>query len=119
MIEASELRIGNFVEYPLIGGQQIRNGADIDSVYGDAGMAVPLTEEWLIKLGFTIDKDGCYLLQNLRKSFSISPSEDNCLVYGHDIGVTWHLIRNSIDYVHQLQNLYFALTGEELIMNIQ
>jgi hypothetical protein len=26
--------------------------------------------------------------------------------------------RIKIQYVHQLQNLYFALTGEELILNI-
>ncbi len=79
--------------------------------------AIPLTEEILLKCGFSESemffirmrgfsirfKDKVWL--GLTKSnngwLTCSPHYDTCLMY-----------------LHQLQNLYFALTNEELIINL-
>jgi len=65
---------------------------------------IPLTEEWLLKFGFEkidhIHKDN-YFKKNWLCCESLSFDWR-----GGYIG--------RIGYVHQLQNLYFALTGEEL-----
>lgn len=66
---------------------------------------IPLAEEWLVKMGFkkfvTSDKYHTYAL-------GVINVNDN-IVYVSELGFL-----NHIKYVHQLQNLYFDLTGEEL-----
>ena len=68
---------------------------------------IPLTEEWLLKFGFVQ-----YLLIWRYKGFTIASSLNN------GYGLTGYCIENIFPinclYVHQLQNLYFALTNEEL-----
>jgi hypothetical protein len=73
---------------------------------------IPLTEEWLLKFGFENDRNGYRLVD--KYSLSISCDKDNKLhpCYGDRI----LLNAVTLDYVHQLQNLYYALTGEELII---
>lgn len=116
-MKASELRIGNWVNTE--GNELIVDGR----VINDAWMGkfktiegIPLTEQWLVKFGFkrsdTIGKSSSFLF------IMIGGSE---LHINPDNGVVW-IERNTnvfnnpalIEYVHQLQNLYFALTGEEL-----
>lgn len=64
---------------------------------------IPLTEEWLVKFGF--EKHGeYYILMN-----PVLLLKDNEGSFGVSF---WQ--GNDMKYVHQLQNLYFALTGEEL-----
>ena len=69
---------------------------------------IPLTEEWLLKLGFQKREGQTYYHLKLDKTWV---SLDSILVkwYGNDVGGL-----TMIDYVHQLQNLFFALEGEEL-----
>ena len=64
---------------------------------------IPLTEEWLLKFGFVKDK-----LTNFdyyKDDFEIHLP--NYFKYKDSI-------LNKIKHVHQLQNLYHALTGKEL-----
>lgn len=63
---------------------------------------IPLTEEWLVKFGYT----GYGTLGEM--NFFISENGT--------YRVRWfgNIVHLSLKYVHQLQNLYFALTGEEL-----
>lgn len=64
---------------------------------------IPLTEEWLVKFGWEKSGEWFYMdyyEMNLNGIFN--PSDAH------------YTIHNDIKYVHQLQNLYFALTGEEL-----
>ena len=71
---------------------------------------IPITEEWLIKFGGI---DNVYTIEIGQLQFTwasriIATGERcswSCEQYPH------------IQYVHQLQNLYFALTNEELICN--
>lgn len=68
---------------------------------------IPLTEEWLVKLGSTKFPDGQSIVLNNRL---IGYRECSNVFYDKSTGV-------NIQYVHQLQNLVYALTGEELTCN--
>jgi hypothetical protein len=125
-MKANELRIGNYVNYESeikqISG--ITSNNDVfyvgDSAPEDLGEfeSIPLTEEWLIKFGFeSVGLGGNrFVLYNAIDGTSNFVIEtDGIILYpqiDYDI-VCW----SEFKYVHQLQNLYFALTGEELILN--
>jgi hypothetical protein len=70
---------------------------------------IPLTEDWLMKFGFTQHlscewvHQGCCIVFEFKSTVECSLNE---------IGQAIDL--DTIKYVHQLQNLYHALTGEEL-----
>lgn len=66
---------------------------------------IPLTEEWLLKFGFEKSSDGKFYKDS---RFTIYQRG----VYFGLIGgsLSW----NEFKYVHQLQNLYYVLTGEDL-----
>ena len=109
-MEVKELRIGNYLMYD---GYFIKSY----SVYGfiniikniDNYEPIPLTEEWLVKFGFLLD-----LHHHRRLTYSLN----RITTYMQD-GIFWCDILwdcLEIKYVHQLQNLYFALTNEELII---
>ena len=117
-MQASELRIGNFVIKSLKSG----NGRKIEAEIGHADIArifegtgsfnyepIPITEEWLVRFGFEDDGPEWYFLKVKDKLTSIgySYSIKREVIEFCDIEIT-------IEYVHQLQNLYFALTGTEL-----
>jgi len=64
---------------------------------------IPLTEEWLLNLGF----------EKIREYFTIDNEFD---VFVNESGFYTHINCGNIilSSVNQLQNLYFALTGKEL-----
>lgn len=76
---------------------------------------IPLTEEWLLKSGFEkilcSAKDNSFKFTKGRQTSSFAVSlyipEGLC-----SVGGAWLEIK--VLYVHQLQNLYFSLMGEEL-----
>jgi hypothetical protein len=70
---------------------------------------IPLSEEWLIRFGFLLEDLNWYK-NDSDDSFYISFESD----YGFYVGATTYGYLKAILYVHQLQNLYFALTGKEL-----
>jgi len=73
---------------------------------------IPLTEEWLLKLGFV--RFLKYKIYN-KESFQIEKHasyKDGYIFFLDSEGEAPPSIK--IKYVHQLQNLYFALTSEEL-----
>jgi hypothetical protein len=78
---------------------------------------IPLTEEWLIKLGFGKDDTNTYIHESLPSGTGVyfeSGNDwnfDDANICG-DFDECIHV--KLPQYVHQLQNLYFALTGKEL-----
>jgi len=130
MVEANELRVGNLVhrndyvsdlfQIRSISQDRIHaiNVVEIDvvnnTIYSsDCTLSelepIPLTEEWLLKFG---------LEKSMEWTFTKELIGGNILVYylgekGVSIG-----FKNYSDfeckYAHNLQNLYFALTGKEL-----
>ena len=105
-MKANELRLGNLVLFEnravIVSAINSEDGNELD-MYS----AIPLTEEWLLKFGFVkSDNYGNdeYRINGysyFRGSFYISDC-DEC---GESV---------EIDFVHELQNLYFALTKKEL-----
>jgi len=112
-MKSEELRIGNFVYDKLYPSNELRRiiikyGAIIDN--SEHFEPIPLTKEWLLDFGFekceTLEEQG--YKKGIYKLFANSLDEINFCFF--DFG-DWY---QHIDYVHQLQNIYFALTGEEL-----
>lgn len=129
MINRTELRIGNIIQFANT--IQVVDAIDQEGflncvvLHSDRHVkefeSVPLTEEWLLRFGFEItDQPTPY---NQRFFWELGP-----------IGIAQELIEKptlelikgafrfwysddyslEVKYVHQLQNLYFALTGTEL-----
>ena len=89
---------------------------------------IPLTEGWLFNFGFQqsdsvatyFKTKKAFIYKNYILFYIVSPcvkNEENELTFFSDISFQYlngHGINKEIEYVHQLQNLYFALIGEEL-----
>ena len=130
-MKATELRIGNYIYLSLLDEDRL-DFKDVlfkvdantirDSVhYGNdwTGSPIPLTEEWLLKFGFKKGKvlTNIYYELNIDASYGASivafiENEKKLEIYLSDCD-GGH-IGKKLEYVHKLQNLYFALTGEEL-----
>ena len=135
-----DLRIGNYVYYEhtthiisgIMGGkvyswwvkdgkpvieyeQKDIGGAQVENPYMDVISRyepIPLTEEWLVKFGIELNfeelENGSKLLSWVKGAFNLEIDKDGKIcfeVYSHYI---------EVKYVHQLQNIYFTLTEEEL-----
>jgi hypothetical protein len=100
-MQASELRIGNWYNDNGIFKQVTPN--TIEEVWvTQRTWCKPLTEEWLKRCNFNFEKLG---FKDLSVSYGITSNEFHFYIGNY---------AKKINYVHQLQNLYFALTGEEL-----
>jgi len=108
-MEAKELRLLNWVQFEHNGSIKQRQVAELSLEESNKFEPIPLTEEWLLKFGFDGDQQEgwestcgkCVYLQDWRDNDCRHVSNRGCCVM-------------QIKYVNQLQNLYFALTGEEL-----
>lgn len=79
---------------------------------------IPLTEEWLLKFGFE-DVTGVYYTLHISPDFKLLliPADGFYPQLNKADENGWQSVSlNKIEFVHQLQNLYFALTGEELLI---
>jgi hypothetical protein len=145
-MEAKELKIGNFIatkecgcsEVCWIGGNWV-GLQDGDDWHEEGIHPIPLTEDWLRKFGFTAIENSTYIngRQWMLQVSSDYIDEELDEVVNRDgtwfDGIGSHSYRedgamgvcalcrgnyicNNIRTVHQLQNLYFALTGEELTL---
>jgi hypothetical protein len=120
-MKTNELRIGNYV-YDTLGKV---NKIDLEAITyivkepHNQVKPIPLTEEWLLKFdmeftdGFSSSRK-LYLnnYENDISKITYSPKEGLLRLSNGDTKGT--LLIPHIKYVHQLQNIYFALTGKEL-----
>ena len=85
----------------------IKTQSCISAKYPSNIYAIELTEEWLLKAGFErlFPTGSTYSLRD----FNVSDFGEN--------GIYHYDVKQPIKYVHQLQNLYFAMTGEELVFS--
>jgi len=120
MINAKEVRIGNWVMHDKGNGFQeimLACAEDICLVqnHPEKFETIPLTEEWLTKFGFnrTTYNDPALDIESDFNAEIYYTDDHRLFLHDCDGGK----IGREIQYVHQLQNLYFALTGNELIIN--
>ncbi len=113
-MKAGELRLGNLFieEYTNSIIQVIQLETDkiffsLKFVSQWQAKPIPLTEEWLVKFGFKRFPWGLVKENLLFRDDIRNPCKELWLEVGNGYRV-------HIKYLHQLQNLYFALTGEEL-----
>lgn len=111
-MKKEELRIGNWYQSvkwqvpvrcdltDLFNLYANTDGAVEDPPIDDMFEPIPLTEEWLLKLGF----------KPLVNDYQIK----GLIIHKRKRGFIVRKSIPQIQYVHQLQILYFALTGEEL-----
>lgn len=129
-MKANELRIGNIHEtncfdIPREGIRSFRIDGKCYSYITGHGISlveqglmefvpIPLTEDWLLKMGFELS--GHQLGEEYsRGNFSMYYYNGDYPDYEGEILASCFNGNNvEIKYIHQLQNLYFALTGEEL-----
>ena len=133
-MKAKDLRIGNWIKYESFedaGYYQVeeickdsegfegyyikyRNGSFATSLEEDEEdknkmiQPIPLTEEWLLKFGF--EPKGTEPIMFTNGRYNYFPSSK----YFGNTRNNGGLIHSNVRHVHQLQNRYFALTGEEL-----
>lgn len=135
-MKAEELRIGNIVYHEtwdtellfVKGVTEDRVHLEVQNDYLiDAGLQqtkpIPLTEEWLLKFGGIDNSYGQIMIPlsgfetNAWDCIWINfKSHDNKELLSVEVFDT-KLPFESCQYVHQLQNLFFALTGQELTIN--
>jgi len=144
-IKANEFRIGNYISLELaedntwyecivVGIEQnkiyylpwlkLKPKADhLCSLYCYV-KPIKLTEEWLIKLGFTNMENICWQRYVQKKWVNFENGFFFFRVMKHSFA-WWFILEDEINterginmgdiqYVHELQNLYFVLTGKEL-----
>lgn len=118
-----ELRLGNLI---LMNGEQSPvyqlehrfketyrlNDITIDArIIGDRFQGIELTPEWLIKLGF--DERCSWFHFDVHDDLGLryEPVENLLVIYDNDES---SIQLKNIKHVHQIQNLFWCLTGKEL-----
>lgn len=119
-MKANELRLGNYVFTKSETIEQVseinetlisiktRHGKTVGGFDITLFKPIPLTEEWLVKFGLkqvTYDKKRFYFLGT-----DIYIFDESKIYFNADSSN----LSVKLEHVHQLQNLYFTLTGEEL-----
>lgn len=125
-MKQTELRIGNLVshdgitrEVTEIGTKEMREGICGYVRFKNIGTwlehnqknlvhPIPLTEKWLLRFGF---KE--FPIQSETHPWSDWELDDFVISMPY-FSFVWGDTETEIKYVHQLQNLYHALTGQEL-----
>lgn len=129
-MKANELRIGNLIGWDpeldliftveeihpewLIVKTTHKSGGSLTARIGiDSAEPVPVTEKGLVKFGFVIQKSRSNTFFVCKRFILQCTREKTWIVTDSIMGYYYA----TIEYEHQLQNLYFALTGEELTPN--
>jgi hypothetical protein len=122
-MKSSELRIGNYFKHSLFedyleiqsisesglcSAKEVNGGFEIEHTN-----PIPLTDEWLLKFGFEFHTNAnCQNFYYAKDAFICIRADEDFEWFRYYNGDFYHELK----YVHQLQNLYFALTGEELTL---
>lgn len=124
-MKAKNLRIGNLLSFS---GEPVainagfiydcdywnRNPERQDAVLFENVEPIPLTAEWFEKCGGRTGGEQVLFISmpkiKAELHFEMKPY-GNVIVLKSDFG---EFVPEDIEYVHQLQNLFFAVTGEEL-----
>lgn len=132
MIQANELRIGNLIqangpimEVRRVGEASVElylHGSEADNWDEDLEdcTPIPLTPEILIAAGFREENKAEWSIEYENDFFIVAK---NLVVgveiyLGFDVDIYHEVLYERIKYVHQLQNLIYALSGNELTIKL-
>lgn len=115
-MEIKELRIGNYISPLGIGITKVEGFCIWDNLIQSSNFAerdiedfepIPLTEDWLLKFGLKKIEEYCFELDDIHVNTKreLMWITTKCKI---------ELEFNIPNYIHELQNLYFALTRKEL-----
>lgn len=132
MLRAEELRIGNYVNYKYFNPDPKNSGFCFEKVIIVGVLKsdlyfkhingrhinrikelypIELTEEILTKTAFYCPDSECFIVKNCTlRLYDYYEDGFMCVIFGNES----HFIK----YLHQLQNLIYALTGTELEVNL-
>lgn len=112
-MKQTELRLGNYI---TIHGclQEIVELPLPENCTDENTKPIPLTEEWLLKFGFDTHPSKHENRAFRKGKLEIVLSGNYMYPNGRTYYNSWCIIESQPKTVHQIQNLYFALTGEEL-----
>ena len=114
-MKGNELRIGNFVQdysgnFRRITGYDLYVYETNNNTWYAQTKPIPLTEKWIERFCFV--KCDHYYKDTKLWTIQLWFREDRGYYIGYrETGV---MVGCFLNFVHELQNLYFALTGEEL-----
>jgi len=128
-MDTSQLRLGNLI---IPAGESnapicrvieiaekyvIAKTSHVDNIYigKDSILPIQLTDELLVELGFEYSKiTDKFFTKDIR--FGISTADNKFrFIQGNFV---CQLVLKELKYIHELQNLYFTLTGNELEIKI-
>ena len=135
-MKASELKIGNFLlfsnmiepEKIITVGRRFFSSANIEKGDGDFEITpyykgIPINNEWLMKLGFHHHGNNIYSKSfndlNLKK-LVVFKSDESAVKWGIGFADYYtgkeiaETLPTDIMYIHNLQNIWFFLVGNEL-----
>lgn len=85
--------------------------------------SIPIDKEWLERLGFKKNCHGrlAFEFKVRRKILEIEMEQYDQLIFGDDQNcIYWMGVKMPCKYVHQLQNLVFAISGQNLkLLNVE
>lgn len=113
-MEVRELRIGNWVNCLLLGNYRLCSGDIETDKAKEIYKPIPLTPDILIKAGFVNVRDNHWCVPSSKASNSF----EVCLWPDHVSYTKGNNHHVKINYLHQLQNLYYSLTQQELKINL-
>lgn len=141
MTDIKDLRIGNYIRFKDGSIKKVKGILFVgnDTMCDACSFSpIPLTDELLEKCGFEKIKESCYRLKFAEGEEVKAPNggiwcvlRDSYIIYNEGkfyidspSGVTKYsggfnfAEINGIEYLHQLQNLYYFLTDKELDVNL-
>lgn len=132
-MEAKELRIGNLVQFNWSEKKEPLEVMDLSFDSNKLGLiplnnrlgctwryseieGIPITEEWLERFGFKNSGSTWWDINIGKNNYEdlISVNIKGLEAWVGNIGDFYYAVKTKCEYIHQVQNLYFALTGEEL-----
>jgi len=121
-MKAAELRIGNYYIFADYEGIVCRKVIEIkhnefgligdyDGVNFEICQPIPLTEEWLLKFGFELINNDYWQSRSLELKLHLTVNKNKMIPEFNDKRL---IVGYDFKHVHQLQNLFYCLCGEEL-----
>lgn len=139
-MKANELRLGNYItqvkyrngkcnEVRLVRAIRQEGFLNVRAIENQTIRSLPiewfkpilLTKEWLLRLGFNKVDGINYIICFNEFNYNMTDYKKDYFILSigscSDFSWEYTSIAWDIKYVHQLQNIYFALVGEELIFS--